>query len=131
LHGRYAIKYYKLVNFTSNRGNISGADLYGGLLDRCTVSPFAEAYYKSRIESQNDRSQNYNIIIDGIEYFKIHSNINLSSISSESVRICFCNESGHPDCEYQLPPIQKKKGEIFEVIAISSGRSNWKPTKPY
>ena len=120
LHGEYAIN-FTYVNFTSNRGNISGADLYGGLLDRCTVSPFAEVYsesHKSQFESNQPQTNN-NFIIDGLEHFKIYSNIKLTTIGSEPVRICFCNESGHPDCDHQLPPIQKKKGEMFEIKLVA------------
>ena len=115
MQGDYAIK-YTYVNFINNRGNVSGNDLYGGLLNRCTVSPFSLVYSESR----QSWFQTYNnIIIDGIEHFKIYSNIELTSIGSEPVRICFCNESGHPDGDHQLPPIQKKKGEMFEISLVA------------
>ena len=51
LHGNYAINYTYYVNFTNNRGNVSGADLYGGLLDRCTVSPFAEVHVNLNLKA--------------------------------------------------------------------------------
>ena len=118
LNGMYAVR-YTYVNFTNNNmGKLSGATLYGGLLDRCTVSPFAEIYSMSHVSTQSQGNA-YNNIIDGKEYFEIHSNIKLDSISSEPVRICFCNESGHPDCNYQPPPVQKKKGERFEIVLVT------------
>lgn len=107
---------YTYVNFTNNIGIVSGAALYGGLLDRCTVSPFAEIYSVSN-ESAQSQKQIFSII-DGVKYFEIYSTIKLRSISSEPVRICFCNK-GHPDCDYELPPIRKKKGERFEVAVVA------------
>ena len=100
----------------NNRGNISGNDLYGGLLDRCTVSPFAEVYSVP----WNNLLKIPSIDIDhGIEYFEIHSNIKLSAIGSEPVRICFFIKNGHPDCDHQLLAIQKKKGEMFEIPLVA------------
>ena len=117
MHGNLA-KNYTYVNFTNNRGNISGNDLYGGLLDRCTVSPFAEVYSVP----WNNLLKIPTVDIDhGIEYFEIHSNIKLSAIGSEPVRICFCNESGHPDCDHPLLSVslRKKKGEMFEIPLVA------------
>ena len=34
----------KSMYFSQNNANFSGSTLYGGLLDRCAVSPFAEVY---------------------------------------------------------------------------------------
>ena len=81
--------------------------MFGGLLDRCTLGPFIK---RKRKQSQ---------IIDGLTYFTAVSNINdLNTITSGPVQVCFCNNS-QPDCGYQLPPIQVKKGELFTVPLVA------------
>ena len=108
LHGRRAAS-YTYVNFTNNTGKISGATLYGGLLDRCTVSPFGEIYSMSHRTTHSEQK-----IISGVKYFETYSNIKRSSISSKAVRTCFC-KSDHLDCDYQPSPVRRKKGERFEI----------------
>lgn len=56
--------------FTGNCGHISGSILYGGLLDRCTVSPFAEVYHKYDYDSMK------RVPVDGVTYIVDSSNIN-------------------------------------------------------
>ena len=76
--------------FLNNVARISGSTLYGGLLDRCTVNPSAEIFLKT---------QNITLL-DGVSYIQNITNINLSSIASDPVRLCFC-KNGQPDCSYQ------------------------------
>ena len=115
LHGRLVTR-YTFINFTSNVGKISGAALYGGLLDRCTVSPFAQVYSLPHRRTQS--KEQASTVISGTKYFETYSNIKLHSISSEPISVCFCNR-GHPDCDYQHPPIQRKKGERFEIALVA------------
>ena len=63
LHGQES-QYLKTqsIHFLQNIANISGSTLYGGLLDRCVVSQFAE-FYKKYTHDYKDRG-------DGIAYFK-------------------------------------------------------------
>ena len=75
------------VNFTNNVGIISRAALYGGLLDQCTVSPFAEVYSVSNNNTQSQKETSN--IIDGVKYVEIYTTIKLHFISSEPIRICF------------------------------------------
>ena len=93
------------IHFIDNNANISGADLYGGLLDRCIVSPYAEVYSKNEINGD---------IISGISYFKKISNANLESVSSSPIGICFC-EDNIPDCSLEPSTKYVKKGERFSV----------------
>ena len=50
------------IHFSQNHANISGSTLYGGLLDRCAVSPFAEV--------RNKYPRDFKDRGDGIAYFK-------------------------------------------------------------
>ncbi len=74
------------INFDKNHAIYEGDDLFGGLLDRCTVS---------NIDSIDNQSQLQSI---GIARFKSVSNINitgLKTISSKPVKVCFCENHKH------------------------------------
>ena len=93
------------MGFFGNHAMKSGPILYGGLLDRCTRSPFAEIINKFG-----------DIPINGVSYFEDASSINnrdLASISSGPVQVCPCI-NGQRNCSY-TPHINVKKGQIFTV----------------
>ena len=72
------------INFTGNSANISGDNLYGGLLDRCAI--IAEKNIISSSES------------NGVARLKEISNIiNVTTVSSQPVRVCLC-KNNKPDC---------------------------------
>ena len=92
------------VNMSDNYAGVSGSNLFGGLLDRCTVL--------------NELSQMNEL---GIMSFQNLSNINnpqLDTISSHPVQLCFCRD-GRPDCNYQPDPIQVNGGKLFSVELIA------------
>ena len=88
------------ISFSGNTANISGAFLYGGLLDRCTVNVFErKAYIKIMYSSQPN-------FTEGI----------LNYTSSDAVRICFCEtKEAEVDCSYQPNVIQVVKGRNFTL----------------
>jgi predicted outer membrane repeat protein len=97
-----------IMSFANNHAYISGSDLFGGLLDRCIISPLAE------------KTSEQPLIIDGASYFFDVSNIDqLDTISSDPVRICFCNEDKQPECGYRPPVVNVKKGETFTVSLVA------------
>ena len=100
--------------FSNNSANISGSTLYGGLLDRCAVSQFAEFDIDNNTGGGNR---------EGIAYFKNVSTIANVSISSGPVRVCFCTNfsSTIHDCTDQDRKLNKevKKGEAFTVSLIA------------
>ena len=96
----------------NNTATEKGPDIFGGLLDRCIPSPFAEVY-----------------IIDttyysGTTYLGNISNITPGSISSLPVRICFCIHEDEPDCDHQPPIFKVKKGEAFNVTLVAVDNVN-------
>ena len=109
--------YTENMKFIVNTATERGANLFGGLLDRCVPSLFAEVYRK-----QPDLvTQDYG----GLRYFQDISNIiDRHSISSPPVRICFCTTNSEPDCSYQPPPIKVKKGETFKVSLVAVDQVN-------
>ena len=113
------------MHFSQNHANISGSTLYGGLLDRCAVSPFAEVHINYPHDFKNRG--------DGIAYFKNVStstnfNYDISlettidenlSVSSDPVRVCLCfNPDQNNDCPHQHYT-EVKKGQIFTLPVVA------------
>ena len=102
-------KFISLI-FTDNISHSNGSVLYGGLLDRCTISNTFK-YYLNPPD------------IDRVAYFRNISNLTnqlqADLISSDPVSLCFCSPNGEPDCEYQLPFVQVKKGEAFNISLVA------------
>ena len=102
------------IFFAGNTALEYGADLYGGLLDRCTLSLFSEFY-------QNDGNKK---LLPGTIYLQSMSNVELDFVTSHPVWVCFCNSSGKPDCMYQPPPKKVKRGEEFTVSLVAIDHVN-------
>ena len=66
------------INFLSNHVHYAGSILFGGLLDRCIASPFAEIYLK-----YSDTH-----IYDGVSYLKVVSNIMEDTVTSYPIKVC-------------------------------------------
>ena len=95
-------------NFDYEHGCTS--NLYGGLLDRCTVRSFGSI-------------QHYGTT-DGLTYLtSISNNTNITSIHSDVTRVCFC-KNNQSDCDYNLPPFRVKKGETFLVPLVAIDQVN-------
>ena len=110
------------MHFSQNYANISGSTLYGGLLDRCAVSPFAEVHYKFFSDEyflyQYDYpDQNYEYTGNGESYFKDVSTDDSPTISSLPVRVCLCISNEH-DCNL-MNNKEVKKGEIFTLSVVA------------
>ena len=105
-------EYYQNIHFSENHASIQGENLYGGLLDRCTTSIFSPL--------NNLRMKKYiPNFINGTTLFKtVTGLVELDSVSSDPLRVCFCHK-GKPDCQYQPPPVRVKKGEIFVVSLVA------------
>ena len=116
LHQQQSTPYSNLstenIDFSSNTASEQGTNLFGGLLDRCIPSPFAEVYLHRRTH------------YSGVTYLGNISNIVLDSISSSPVRVCFCNRESEPDCSYQPLPIKVRKGKAFNVSLVAVDQVN-------
>ena len=111
------------ILFSDNTASEQGADLFGGLLDRCIPSPFAEVYLKQRTRYSGVSYSG--VSYSGVSYLGNISTITaLDTISSLPVRICFCNNESEPDCSYQPAPIKVKKGEAFTVSLVAVDQVN-------
>ena len=102
------------IFFTGNTATTQGSNFFGGLLDRCIPSQYAELLFSDET-----------IYYSGVTYLQnISNNTQLDSISSQPVRVCFCNSKPEPDCSYQLPIITVKKGEAFNVSVVAVDQVN-------
>ncbi|XP_064390017.1 uncharacterized protein LOC135337926 [Halichondria panicea] len=82
---------------TNNTATLSGADIYGGLLDRCTAEQNAEYHNSS----------------NGLDY--IYKTVKLStelSISSSPVQVTFCNYT-------QRENVFTKKGHTYKISVMA------------
>ena len=106
----------ELINilFFGNTASEQGANIFGGLLDRCIPNPFAEVY--RRYTPLEAPPPHYS----GFSYLGNITNITaLGTISSLPVRVCFCKSESEPDCSYQSPTIKVKKGEAFTMPLVA------------
>ena len=108
--------------FSKNRANISGSTLYGGLLDRCALNPFAEMYteyeYRDGVIGFT-YFKNATIALTGITYFNKVSTAKHISIFSKPVRVCLCTKNlPVHHCSTQKSHIDVKKGETFNVSLV-------------
>ena len=107
---------YVTMEFNYNTAVYSGTDIFGGLLDRCTISPFDVVY-------SND---NYSQPIDGFTHIKLISTINnQSTIASHAVKVYFCTEdSNEPYYGRNSIIIKVKKGEQFKAPVVAVDHAN-------
>ena len=93
------------INFNDNYANISGDDLYGGLLDRCIFS-------------------NGPNTINAAGFLKEISNIRcFDTISSKPVRLCYC-KNNQPDCDQQVHSIEVIRGDDFKISLAAVDQVN-------
>ena len=103
---------YKNIDFANNTAEFLGNSLFGGLLDRCSVSQFAETNINN--VNMDYTISNGTMIVEGHEYFQKISNIQDTDIGSHPIQVCFCN-NGYPDCTYQHDLIQVRKGQQTNI----------------
>jgi hypothetical protein len=90
-----------VLHFKENFANVSGAKLYGGLLDRCTVNAFGK----------NIRYANIPNSVDSI----------VNDTTSDPVRVCICNpNSDAVNCSYvtKVQPFRKGGNLTLRVAAV-------------
>ena len=97
------------ISYDKNYANSSGHDLFGGLLDRCTiVSDTNSSWLEQR----------------GAAGFEKVSNIrNFDTISSKPVRVCLC-KNNEPDCSHQTYMKDVTRGETFTISVAAVDQVN-------
>ena len=104
-------------NFTNNNAEFTGDNLFGGLLDRCTVR-FVRRSQQDEVTSLDA----------GIMLLSSLSNINLNNLTSESISskpvkvyLCINNE---PDYTCNGPVIHVERGESFIISVVAVDQVN-------
>ena len=126
---------YINIFFSNNTAHQSGSDIYGGLLDRCTINQNAELvrlYPEFKNSSGFDYVKTTTQIEQITDYNKYYyqtpgtdnfiANISRSDvnglISSDAVRVEFClNNIISPN--YSHPSVSIRKGEMFTVSLVA------------
>lgn len=94
------------LNFTGNLARDGGDDIYGGLLDECSVSP----------ETVYDATLGFQLLHTILVY-----NSSISSISSDPWRVCLCSD-GVVDCTAVFMNSTVYPGEDLSLSAIVVGQ---------
>ena len=104
------------VRFDSNIATISGSTIFGGLLDRCSVSVFNE------VDRTLDLTDNQFLYYegDGLDYlFDISIGNSNESISSDAVQLCPCF-NGQQNCSQKVHRnVLVQRGETFTLSMMA------------
>ena len=87
------------IFFSGNRAKNGGDDIYGATMMDCNRSKYG--YYVNRIGHPNETSWYFNSSL--IEHFHFNNTDRLSSMSTDPIMVCFCNNSNLPDCSDRTP----------------------------
>ena len=92
-------------SFANNSANTSGSLLFGGLLDRCTVSAFSKNH---------------------VQYSSVHGFANgiVEDTSSHPVKMCTCSQNGTAICSHEAHAVKAKKGENFTLNVVAVDQVN-------
>ena len=87
------------VFFSGNRAGKGGADIYGAKLIDC----FTNSDYQriSHVGQPNETSRYFKTPL--MKQFQFTNTDRLSSVSSDPIMVCFCNNSNLPDCSDRTP----------------------------
>ena len=109
------------LKFDQNQAKISGNSIFGGLLDRCTISPFSITYEELIFHK---KYKNLTGLPQGVAYLSLVSNIqDFQQISSEPVQLRFCRDN-EPDPTYQGPSNNITAGETFSISIAAIDQVN-------
>ena len=103
-----------MKNFDFNN-NIAekGQDLFGGLLDRCTLDGTVLINKQSDVRRVSTHYSGRTV------WALLSNSFNTNFISSLPVRVCFCIQNS-PNCTYELPTLSKYRGQMinFSVVVV-------------
>jgi hypothetical protein len=107
-------RYTSIIFFENNIERIFGNSLYGGLLDRCKVSPLSNLLDNITFEERMPSINSNTVTVGGLAHIHSISNIANSDIASPPVRVCFCRY-GQSDCSYNPGPVPIRRGQLAEI----------------
>ena len=99
---------YGTIKFSGNRARKGGSDIYGAVLMGCVYVP--------HVGQPNETSWYFDTPLS--KYFHFTNTDRLSSMASDPIMVCFCNNSGLPDCSDRTQHYKSYPGlEINTSIA--------------
>ena len=104
--------------FVKNKAQEEGSDIYGGLLDRCTINP--DSYMLTL--SENVTSLNY---IRQMSDFDNENGLKLTNtelaqhITSLPVQMCFCIDNKTVDCTTMQKDLSVRRGGTFRLMVTA------------
>ena len=109
-----------LIVFSGNRAGKGGDDTYGAKLMNCKYNnkfTIVKQYFIPYVGQLNQTSRYFDTPL--MKHFHFSNTDRLSSMSSDPIMVCFCNNSNLPDCSDRTPRhIQTYPGlEINTTIA--------------
>ena len=107
------------VTFTNNFAAKSGSVIFGGSLDNCRL------YLGGGFQDDCGNKIGREYTDNSLQTFLVISTIDnmTSAISSEPLRICFCND-GLPNCEVNVS-VNTVRGKQFTLSAVTVGQGNF------
>ena len=116
---------------TNNTALISGSDIYGGLLDQCTINPYAEllSWFPDYIESYGfhyiKATTQIEQIIDYSQYARSHPDYLINNITKSDVKELISSDGILNFCsnhvlspKHSHPAVSINKGELFTVSVV-------------
>ena len=97
------------MHYKNNTALSSGAAVYGGFLDRCTMLQHLSRYVLSEWAQP---------IVSGLNYLLKISNIVPAQVSSPPLRVCNCDDNYSPDCNLDVQELTIQRGETF-LLAVA------------
>ena len=96
----------------NNTANLSGSVLYGGSIDQCSLLPATWIYLKFPNSSD---------LFNATFHYSPSSDSNISLISSDAVRACFCNGYDQ-DCSLDIYIIEGYPGQMVYIPIVTVGQ---------
>ena len=106
----------KSIVFQNNYAKYGGNNLFGGLLDRCTLHTTPSSIYDTLLMGDiYTHEKNANGLSRLLNISNIESK---DSIASYPVQVCFCSQD-LVDCTLRANSVQVKKGEMFNLSIVA------------
>ena len=100
------------ISCYNNTANLSGSVLYGGNIDKCNLLPATWI---------NLKFPNSSVLFNETIHYSSSNDSNISLISSDAIRACFCN--GHdPDCSLYSTIEEGYPGQIVYIPIVTVGQ---------
>ena len=96
-----SLYFFGSIIFSDNKAGKGGDDLYGATLLDCVAIVYNSVIFAKHIGQPNETSWYFDTPLK--KYLQLTNTDRLSSMSSDPIMVCFCNNSNLPDCSDRTP----------------------------